>query len=117
MAGGLRYETGREMPPGMQALAANKFIEIEAGVMLQVLKEVDMDCQFCCHASFEVPCAEETPMVFCDKCKYTCPCSGCRDNSKYEWCGAEEARRRLAKMRGGTNEEEEICEAPHGRGI
>ena len=27
MAGGLRYETGREMPPGMQELAADKLVE------------------------------------------------------------------------------------------
>lgn len=99
MANGLRYESGRDMPPGMQALMADKILEIEAAVMLQVLKLVDVDCTFCKHASVDVPCIENVPMVFCDKCPYTCPCSGCIENSKYEWCGAKEALCRLEAIK------------------
>lgn len=95
MANGLRYESSKDMPQGMQALMAEKIVEIEAAVMLQVLKLVDVDCTFCKHASFDVPCIEEVPLVFCDKCPYTCPCSGCIENSKYEWCGSVEAMRRM----------------------
>lgn len=103
MAKGLSYGSGRDMPPGMQALAASKFIELEAAMMLQVLKEVDIDCQFCKHAGFGAPCLdeeEEELVTSCDKCQHTCSCRGCYDNSKYEWCGATEARKRLTEMKG-----------------
>ena len=103
MAKGLCYESGRDMPPGMQALAANKMIELEAAMMLQVLKETDIDCQFCRHASFEIPCLdmdEEDMLPSCDICQHVCHCRGCYDNNKYEWCGATEARKRLAEMKG-----------------
>lgn len=100
MANGLCYESGRDMPPGMQVLAAGKIIENEAAVMLQALKEVDVDCTFCKHAHFDVPCAEEEGLPSCKKCTYECPCRGCHENSKYEWCGATEARKRLAERKG-----------------
>lgn len=99
MSKGLSYESGRDMPPGMQVLAAGKIIEIEAAVMLQVLKEVDVECAFCKYANFNPPCAEEAAMTTCDKCQYVCPCRGCHENDKYEWCGATEARKRLAKRK------------------
>lgn len=105
MAGGLRYETGREMPPGMQELMANRFVEQirqnavqNAVVMLAVLKTVDMDCEFCKYAGGKMPCAEDSIAFSCDGCQYDCPCNDCRNNSKYEWCGAEEAQNRLVLM-------------------
>lgn len=100
MSNGLSYESGREMPPGMQMLAAGKIIENEAAVMLQVLQEVDVDCRFCKHTYFNPPCAEEPLFIECGKCQYTCPCRGCHENSKYEWCGATEALKRLAGRKG-----------------
>lgn len=99
MGNGLRYETGRDMPPGMQELAAKSILSKEAGVMLQVLKEVDADCTFCARAGMELPCADETPIVLCRECqRMDCPCYGCIENSQYRWCGAEEALKRLAKI-------------------
>lgn len=102
MVNGLCYESGREMPHGMQVLAAGKIIENEAAVMLQVLKEVDVNCQFCKHAGFNPPCAEDTVITPCGACQYpcNCPCRGCHENSKYEWCGATEALRILAVTEG-----------------
>lgn len=100
MANGLTFERGRDMPLGMQILAATKIIEQKADPKLQALMEVDVDCTFCLHATFEPPCADEEPMVFCAKCPDTCPCGGCYENSKYEWCGDEEALRRLAERKG-----------------
>lgn len=125
MAGGLRYETGREMPPGMQELMAKriieeivnnaqqvvetciqvtektveKIVENESLVMLAALKMVDADCSFCKYAGGKLPCEEHSIVFPCVVCRYSnCPCNGCRENSKYEWCGAEEALRRLAEM-------------------
>lgn len=100
VANGLTFERGRDMPLGMQILAATKIIEQKTDPKLQALMEVDVDCSFCLHATLEPPCADEVPMVFCTKCPYTCPCSECYENSKYEWCGDEEALRRLADMKG-----------------
>ena len=100
MPNGLCYESGREMPPGMQILAAGKIIENEAAVMLQVLKEVDVDCQYCKYAGFNPPCAEEPFLIECGKCRYACPCRDCHENSKYEWCGATEALKRLSAADG-----------------
>lgn len=100
MSGGLRYESGRDMPPGMQIAAAKEFLCREAGAMLAVLQQVDVDCRFCMHTDEEVPCAEEAVLTGCDKCQHTkCKCCDCKDNSKYQWCGAEEAMRRLAVMK------------------
>ena len=99
MVGGLHYDTGRDMPPGMQEMAARSILSKEAGVMLQVLKEVDADCQFCARAGMEQPCAAETPIPLCKDCQRTeCPCFGCVDNSGYRWCGAEEALKRLSQI-------------------
>lgn len=100
MAGGLRYETGRDMPPGMQIAAAKEFLCREAGTMLAVLQQVDENCEFCVNAGHEYPCSDVTPEDWCPNCKATdCPCHGCVENSKYQWCGAEEAMRRLAMMK------------------
>lgn len=98
MAGGLRYESGRDMPPGMQVLAAGKMLELEAAAMLQAIKQVDMDCTFCKHANCDPPCTRAVPMVFCNNCGYVCHCKGCVDNCRYEWCGAVEARMRMKMM-------------------
>ena len=100
MTKGLRYETGRDMPAGMQVLAVGKIIENEAAAMLLVLQEVDVDCQFCKHANFNVPCAETETLPRCKECQYVCPCRECHENSKYEWCGAAEANKRLADLKG-----------------
>lgn len=105
MAGGLRYETGREMPPGMQELMAKRFVEQlkqnavqNAVVMAEVLKKVDVDCEFCKNAGGNTPCNDDSIAFSCDGCAYDCPCNGCRENSKYEWCGADEALNRLGLM-------------------
>ena len=96
MAGGLSYDSGREMPQGMQIAAAKQFLGNEAAAMLAVLKLVDVDCEFCINAWNEMPCADTIPEVWCPECKeQKCHCCGCTDNSKYQWCGAEEALRRL----------------------
>lgn len=100
MAKGLSYESGRDMPSGMQALAAGKFIELEAAMMLQVLKEVDENCVYCKHASFNTPCLQEAVVPSCKKYQHICTCRECYDNSKYEWCGAAEARKRLTEQKG-----------------
>ena len=101
MAGGLHYDTGRDMPPGMQEMVIKSVLSKEAGVLLQALKNVDVDCRFCARANLELPCADETPIPICKQCQRTeCPCFGCMGNSGYRWCGAEEALRRLA----ATNE-------------
>lgn len=108
MAGGLRYETGREMPSGMQEIFANHIVEeitkreaeqIACEAMLKAaLKMVDADCSFCKYAGGKLPCEEESIAFPCAGCQYGCPCNGCRENSQYEWCGAEEALMRLAEM-------------------
>lgn len=124
MAGGLRYESGREMPPGMQELMAKRIIEEivnnaqqvvetcvqvaektvetivenESLVMLAVIKTIDADCSFCKYAGGKLPCEADSIVISCAGCQYDCPCNGCRENSKYEWCGAEEAIRRLPEI-------------------
>ena len=50
MAGGLRYETGRDMPPGMQELTADKLIEKLRGAVAMA-------------ATAPVPVNIEVPMV------------------------------------------------------
>ena len=100
MAGGLRYDSGRDMPSGMQMAAAKEFLCNEAGAMLAVLKEVDTECRFCVNARTENPCVDSAPENWCPECSYTqCECHGCKNNSKYRWCGAAEALHRLAEMR------------------
>lgn len=100
MSNGLCYESGRDMPPGMQVAMAKKIIEEEAKVRLEVVMELDIDCLFCKHATFDTPCIEKEELPDCEKCQCICNCRGCVDNSKYEWCGATEARRRLAETKG-----------------
>lgn len=100
MANGLTFERGRDMPLGMQILAATKIIEQKRDAKELALMDVDVDCKYCIHALQERPCLYEEPMVSCSKCRHTCPCSGCYENSKYEWCGDEEALRRISDMKG-----------------
>ena len=88
------------MPPGMQIAAAKAFLCNEAGAMLAVLQQVDVDCKFCVAAGKEPPCIEDEDEPPCTECMYAqCLCKGCVENSKYQWCGAEEALRRLAMMK------------------
>ena len=104
MARGLQYDSGRDMPPGMQVAMARKIIENEVAALMAALKETDADCQFCTHAWNEVPCmdipaTDETVFVACGNCPHKeCPCRNCKDKSDYKWCGAEEANRRLAAI-------------------
>lgn len=100
MQNGLRYESGRDMPPGMQIAAAKAFLCSEAGAMLAALQVADTACMFCVN-NRKTNClgADITPENWCTECLYTgCACYGCADKSKYHWCGAEEAMRRLAAM-------------------
>ena len=100
MSNGLRYDSGRDMPPGMQIVAAKQFLCNEAGAMLAVLQHVDKECEFCVNAWKETPCWDSIPDEWCPDCKEkSCPCCECVGNSKYQWCGAEEAMRRLAAMK------------------
>ena len=100
MANGLTFERGRDMPLGMQILAATKIIERKSDPKLLALMDTDVDCRYCIHAVQEKPCLYEELMVPCSKCTHTCICAGCYENSKYEWCGDEEALRRLAERKG-----------------
>ena len=111
MSGGLRYNAGRDMPPGMQELLARHYLGQKATqiltqentVLLAVMAQVDIDCQFCAHAGHG-SCENTTETVEatvegCISCSHTeCSCHTCHDNSKYIWCGAEEALNRLALM-------------------
>ena len=100
MAGGLRYESGRDMPPGMQIAAAREFLCREAGVMLAALQDVDAECKYCLYASMDTPCTDQAVATACTECEHEqCPCHGCEENSKYKWCGAEKAQKRLLAMR------------------
>ena len=68
--------------------------------MLAALMEVDVECRFCSRAEAVLPCADETPVPWCRECQRTeCPCFGCHENSRYTWCGAEEALRRLEALK------------------
>ena len=112
MGKGLQYDTGREMPPGMQELLARHYLGQKAtqiltqenAVLMAVLQQIDIDCQFCAHAWFSEPCEilasdEDYDVAGCDQCPHTeCGCHSCRYNSNYRWCGAEEALSRLAKI-------------------
>lgn len=99
MSNGLRYESGRDMPQGMQMAAARQFLCQEAGAMLAVLQVVDTDCQFCAYAGATAPCREKEEDYVCKQCGFPqCHCYNCTNNSNYKWCGAEEAMKRLAIM-------------------
>ena len=112
MAGGLRYEAGRDLPLGMQELLAKHYLGQKAtqiltqenAVLMAVLPQIDFDCQFCAHTWHDAPCAdmaadEAAAMAGCEGCTHTeCGCHTCRNNSNYQWCGAEEALNRLAQI-------------------
>ena len=92
------------MPPGMQVAMARKIIENEVAALIAALKETDVDCKFCTHAWNEAPCMDlpidsEIFVAGCCTCHHEeCTCHGCKQKSNYQWCGAEEANRRLAAI-------------------
>lgn len=104
MSRGLQYDSGRDMPPGMQVAMARKIIENEVAALIAALKETDVDCQFCTHAWNEAPCmdipaTDEIIVAGCGACpNEECTCHSCKEKSNYKWCGAEEANRRLAAI-------------------
>lgn len=104
MSRGLQYDSGRDMPPGMQVAMARKIIENEVAALIAALKETDADCQFCTHAWNEAPCmdipaTDEIIVAGCGACpNEECTCHSCKEKSNYKWCGAEEANRRLAAI-------------------
>ena len=107
MARGLQYDSGRDMPLGMQVAMARKIIEDEVAALMAALKETDADCQFCAHAWNEAPCMDlpidnESFVAGCDNCpQKECACHNCRVKSNYKWCGAEESSRRLTETTKG----------------
>ena len=114
MAGGLRYESGRDLPLGMQELLARHYLGQkvtqtliqENAVLMAVVKVLDQNCQFCANTSNSIayPCGDMSiddaiALGGCKKCPHTnCACNSCVDHSKYNWCGAEEALSRLAHI-------------------
>ena len=100
MSNGLTFERPRDMPLGMRIQAAMKILRRKPDVRMLVIADLDVDCRYCKHTAFNPPCVEEVPMALCDNCEWVCPCRGCNNNSRYEYCGDDEALRRMEQKNG-----------------
>ena len=75
-----------------QLTAGNAKAEAERDALIEQIKERH-DCMDCKHNDFcEFDGADDAIVFDCMNCvQEECPCAGCCDSSRWEWCGLTEA--------------------------